>query len=78
MGKVEGLFGDGVVSGEEKTLEALMERATIISGLPVDYNILLHKGRTRTNVESSSTNMVRTRTTDGALTSIGREQLVKN
>ena len=53
-----------------------MERAKIITGLPVDYSILLHKGRTRTNGESSSTNMVRTRTSAGALTSIGREQLV--
>jgi hypothetical protein len=45
MGKVEGLFGAGVVSGEEKTLVALMEQANIITRLTFDFTILLNKGR---------------------------------
>ena len=79
VGKVEGIFGAGVVSGKEKTLEALMERAKIITRLPFDFASLLHK---RTSLskrmidESSTATSAQTRTKDGALTSIGREQLV--
>jgi hypothetical protein len=79
VGKVEGLFGAGVVSGEEKTLDALMERAKIITRLPFDYAILLHSGRSlpkRVIDESSTTTSARTRAKDGALTTVGREQLV--
>ena len=79
VGKVEGLFGAGVVSGEEKTLEALMERAKVITRLPFDYNILLNKGKSQSKRnldESSTTTNIQTRTKDGTLTSVGREQLV--
>ena len=77
--KVEGLFGAGIVSGEEKTLDALMERAKIITRLPFDYTILLHQGISKSKRrmdESSTTTSARARTKDGTLTNIGREQLV--
>lgn len=78
VGKVEGLFGAGVVSGEEKTLEALMERAKVITRLPYDYNILLNKGKSlsKRNLDKASTTNIQTRTKDGTLTSVGREQVV--
>jgi hypothetical protein len=79
VGKVEGLFGAGVVSGEEKTLEALMDRAKVITRLPFEYSILLNKGKSlsKRNLGESSTIMnIQTRTKEGTLTSVGREQLV--
>ena len=67
VGKVEGLFGAGVVSGE------------VITQLPIDYSILLNKGKSLSNRnfdESSSSTNSQTRTKEGALTSVGRDQLV--
>lgn len=79
VGKVEGLFGAGVVSGEEKTLEALIERAKVITRLPFDNKILFKKGKSlskRNLDDESSTTNIQTRTKDGTLTSVGREQLL--
>lgn len=79
VGKVEGLFGAGVVSGEEKTLEALMERAKVITRLPFDNKILFNKGKSLSKLnldDESSTTNIQTRTKDGTLTSVGREQLL--
>jgi hypothetical protein len=79
MGKIEGWFGAGVVSGEEKTLDALMERANIITRLPCDFATLLHKGRFQSKQiidESSTAISAHTRTKDGSLTTMGREQLL--
>jgi hypothetical protein len=78
VGKVEGLFGKGVVSGEEKTLETLMERAKLIARLPIDYDILPRKG-TSTSIkskEASDKANLPTHTKDGELSEYGREQLI--
>lgn len=79
VGKVEGFFGAGVVSGEEKTLDALVERAKVIARLPIDYNMLPRKHNKmpkNSSEESSSSSIIPTRTKDGVLTSYGREQLL--
>ena len=79
MGKVGGLFGTGIVSGEEKTLEALIERAKVITRLSFDYNILLHSGRSLSKKKGmgwSNTKNVLARTEDGTLASVGRENRV--
>jgi hypothetical protein len=36
----EGFFGKGVVSGDEAELQYLVERAKVIVGLPIDYEVL--------------------------------------
>jgi hypothetical protein len=37
---LEGFFGKGVVSGDETALQSLVERAKLIVGLPIDYEVL--------------------------------------
>jgi hypothetical protein len=80
IGKVEGLFGGGVVSGEEKTMMALVERAKAIVGLPVDFDFSpakMHsefKGRSEQTQANGS--ILLTRTISGELTDYGREQVV--
>lgn len=74
--KVEGIFGAGVVSGEEKELERLVERAKLIVHLPMDYQIFPD------GVSPSSDRGVRRdlkprRTSDGQLTQTGRQQVVR-
>jgi hypothetical protein len=78
MGKIEGLFGAGIVSGEEKTLETLMDRAKVITRCPIDYNILPRRGKSISSprLNSSSTSSVLTLVKDGELTNFGRAQLV--
>lgn len=80
VGKVEGLFGKGVVSGEEKTLETLMERAKLIANLPIDYDILPRKGTSvstkNSEQQTSDKAKLATRTKDGDLSAYGREQLL--
>jgi hypothetical protein len=74
---LEGLFGQGVVSGEEKAIHFLVERAKVIVGLPVEYemfpgDILKEKSEKSDSAESSSA----LRTEDGLLTQQGRQQLL--
>lgn len=80
VGKVEGLFGGGVVSGEEKTMMALMERAKAIVGVPVSFDLLSLKKhamslelKSRPEQTQSSESI---RTKAGELTRHGREQVV--
>jgi hypothetical protein len=78
VGKVEGLFGAGIVSGEEKTLETLIDRAKVITRLPIDYNILPRKGQllsTQLPTQKTTSNLA-TRAKGGELTSFGRGQLL--
>lgn len=80
IGKVEGFFGKGPVSDEEKTLETLAERAKLISRLPIDYDILPRKGasasRQSTDQRAHDKAFIPTRKNDGELSEYGREQLI--
>ena len=82
----EGLFGHGVVSGEEKILDHLIERAKIVCQLsPEDESIVprsrkqkLISGRSKgddtTNDNNKNNNEYRN--PDGTLTDFGRQQLL--
>jgi len=77
IGKVEGMFGKGVVSGEEKTLETLIERAKLIAGLPMDYDILPQSsasGSTKSADQAETGRLARKE--NGELTDYAREQLL--
>lgn len=80
IGKVEGLFGGGVVSGEEKTMISLVERAKAIVGVPVYLDFFPWKGHSEGRVGSEMTQRDEShpsiRTKAGELTDYGREQLV--
>jgi hypothetical protein len=77
IGKVEGLFGGGIVSGEEKTMMALVERSKAIVGFPVDYDFLNVQKLPEVKVISKQTQSSRSiRDEAGELTNYGREQLV--
>jgi hypothetical protein len=76
VGKVEGIFGTGVVFGEEKTLEVLMERAKVITCLPKNCNILQQNGNSLRKFDQSTSSDLPTRTKDGVLTRFGRELLL--
>jgi hypothetical protein len=79
---VEGWFGKGVISGEEKVLDKLMERAKLIVNLPMDYEFIQQSKPTSKIAGSSSSNandnddMYRFRNPDGTLTDYGRQQLL--
>jgi hypothetical protein len=80
LGKVEGLFGVGAVSREEKTLEILVDRAKVIVCLPVDFDFVTRKGHVApTNMLERATlgkSNPPTRTKQGELTDFARKQLV--
>lgn len=78
VGKFEGFFGQGVVSGEEKKLEGLMDRAKIIARLPVEYNLLPRKGPSATakHANDQDTNSIQDSTKNGELTDSGRALLL--
>jgi hypothetical protein len=88
---IEGFFGKGIVSGEEKLLENLMERAKLIVNLPIDYEFVRRRSSTGSSGTSSSTRssgggssnnnshenvQKETRNPDGTLTDYGRQQLL--
>lgn len=76
---LEGLFGHGVVSGEEIAIQSLVERAKTIVGLPIDYEIFsLDQGRpiAEKGVSNDSGMPTALRTSQGVLTDEGRRQLV--
>ena len=76
---LEGLFGHGVVSGEEVAIKSLVERARVIVGFPIGYEMLswdtgaasAGKGAPGTGVATSEL-----RTSQGMLTDEGRQQLL--
>lgn len=70
--KLEGLFGQGVVSGEEKVLHEIMERAKVIARLPVDYQLSTRVARSINSDNTLSKVKVAMRNKDGTLTSHGR------
>jgi hypothetical protein len=75
LGKVEGLFGQGVVSGEEKDLDSLTDRAKLIARLPLDYNLLPRKRTEKSSGTSEQQRPIRTK--DGKLTKYGLDQILK-
>ena len=80
IGKVEGFFGIGVVSGDEKTMVTLVERAKAIVRLPVDFDFLPLKEHSGYKSTSDPTSPEKcnpsSRTAAGELTDYGRDQLV--
>ena len=74
----EGLFGGGVVAGEEKSLHTLMERAKLIVHLPTGYEVI--QGSESQQVAGSGQPFASIpapdRTMDGRLTSLGLEQVI--
>lgn len=74
--RLEGLFGRGVVSGEEKALEGLEERAKLIVQLPIDYDIIPSAGsRPPAGEAASSGDKFPSRTQDGLLDEKGQQQI---
>jgi len=74
--RLEGLFGQGVVSGEEKTLENLVDRAKLIVRLPIDYEIVSSARQSVSETKLSSDKLDPTRSEDGSLSEEGREQIM--
>ena len=75
--KFGGLFGQGVVSGEEKELRSLVEHAKVIVGFPKEYEVIQLSGRTM-GVESQIGNFMDVtadRTFEGYLSDKGRQSL---
>lgn len=77
VGRVEGIFGKGVVSGEEKTLGSLIERAKLIARLPIDYEILPSSKSITGTSGIISGEHDRLRNEDGELSEYGRQQLLR-
>ena len=79
--RLEGYIGKGVVSGEEKTLENLVERAKLIARLPIDYAILPSSirgsGESGCSPSQAPDENLRLRDKNGQLTEYGREQLLQ-
>lgn len=76
INRLEGFFGKGVVSGEEKTLETLVDRAKVIAGLSIDYDILPSSSRNSSGPPELSNEPPRLRDENGALSDYAREQLL--
>lgn len=77
VSSMEGVFGRGVVSGEEKTLETLLERARLIASLPLDFEIRSGARPSRSSGETvTAREKAPARGSDGLLTDEGRAQLV--
>lgn len=79
VGWIEGWFGAGVVSGEEKILDSLIERAKLIADLPLDYEFLPSSSSKKgpngaQSMNSTAETMLRN--PDGTLTDYGRQQIL--
>jgi len=77
IGRVEGIFGKGVVSGEEKTLGSLIERAKLIARLPIDYEILPSNKSTTGTSGIVAEEQDRLRNDNYELSEYGRQQLLR-
>ena len=77
--KFEGFFGRGAVSGEEKCLLQLVERAKILVGLSDTYQIYPGRedGAGDPNLLNGQGDRKPARTKDGRLTEEGRDQLLR-
>lgn len=74
--RLEGVFGRGVVSGQEKALEGLEERAKLIVQLPIDYDIIPSDGARPSGGDAASMgDKVPSRTQDGLLDEKGQQQI---
>lgn len=77
---IEGFFGHGVISGEEKAIAYLLERAKLIIGMPIDQAILSINALGSVGTKGSGTTtdtMQRFRTDEGILTEAGRDQILR-
>jgi hypothetical protein len=74
---IEGLFGMGIVQGEEKELADLVSRAMGIVGFPATYRVFPSGGAAGLGGARTATSGTRpaTRAPDGQLTEQGRAQL---
>jgi len=73
--RCEGLFGKGVVLGEENELNDLVERAKLIVGLPIDFEIVPSGPATGTGAMTGREQLP-IRAHDGVLTEVGRNNLI--
>jgi hypothetical protein len=74
--RLEGVFGRGVVSGQEKALEGLEERAKLIVQLPIDYDIIPSDSARPSAGDAALTGeKVLSRTQDGLLDEKGLQQI---
>jgi len=77
--RLEGIFGKGVVSGEEKELTSLLERAKLIVKFPMDYEVFPRGNRPTKGASSATSGDAGqpVRAQDGLLTDQGRVQIVR-
>jgi hypothetical protein len=77
--RFEGLFGSGVVQGEENELHAIVDRAKIIVGFPRDYEVV-PSGRNVSGMDSQAgkfDDAGADRTSEGFLSDRGRQRLLE-
>jgi hypothetical protein len=77
LGKVEGLFGQGVVSREEKALYSLLASARLIAQLPMEYKISPRNGSLSLVDGLASCDRPPDRTANGELSETGQNQVFK-
>lgn len=76
---LEGLFGHGVVSGEEIAIKSLVEKARVIVGFPIGYEILSSDasgGSSGRGAGAAAASQNELRTSQGVLTDEGRQMLL--
>ena len=73
---VEGLFNHGVVSGEEMAIKIIVERARVIVGFPIGYEILSSEANTTRGTRGATVESSEIRTSQGLLTEEGRQQVL--
>ncbi|CAB9531205.1 expressed unknown protein [Seminavis robusta] len=75
---LQGLLGQGVVSGDEIAIQSLVERAKVIVGLPIDYEVAA-LDPSKAGTTASATGALKStalRDAQGYLTAEGRKQLI--
>ncbi|CAB9516832.1 expressed unknown protein [Seminavis robusta] len=77
---LQGLLGQGVVSGDEIAIQSLVERAKVIVGLPIDYEVT-SSDSSKAGTAASATGggvskSTALRDAQGYLTAEGRKQLI--
>ena len=75
FGKLEGLFGQGVASKEEKALNSLLESARLIAQLPLDYQISTVDGMSLSSAARTLGDRAPDRASNGGLSETGRDQV---
>ena len=74
---VEGLFNRGVVSGEEMAIKSIVERARVIVGFPIGYEILPSEAEATRGTPGATVKSSQIRTSQGLLTDEGRQQILR-